>query len=174
MSIEKIKSAIPDYAKDLRINIDNVLNEENSPDLTKKQILGAALSVALAVKNNFLIKNIQSEMEQLFSEQELNGIKTAVSLMGMNNVYYRTMHLIEDESLSKRPAGLRMTMMNSQALPQKDFEMFSLVVSCLSGCGLCIKSHSEKLKKEGLSLSAIQSLIKISAVIQGINQSLYS
>ena len=173
MSIENIKSAIPDYAKDLRINIGNVLNEEISPDLSKKQMFGAALSVALAVKNDFLIKNIQSDCEPLFSEQELNGIKTAVSLMGMNNVYYRSLHLAEDENLSKRPAGLRMTMMSRHGLPQKDFEMYSLAVSCLSGCGVCIKSHSEKLKKEGLSLSAIQSLIRISAVIQGINQSLY-
>lgn len=173
MSIDNIKSAVPDYAKDLRINIGNVLNEENSPDLTKKQIFGIALSAALALKNTFLIKNIQSADEQLFSEQELNGIKTAVSLMGMNNIYYRTLHLTEDNSLSKRPAGLRMTMMNSHGLPQKDFEMYSLAVSCLSGCGVCIKSHSEKLKNEGLSLSAIQSIIKISAVIQGINQSLY-
>ena len=68
-------------------------------------------------------------MSLLFSEQELNGIKTVVSLMGMNNVYYRTMHLIEDESLSKRPAGLRMAMMTSHGLPQKDFEMYSLAVS---------------------------------------------
>ena len=173
MSIENIKSAVPDYAKDLRINLGNVLNEEHSPGLTKKQIFGIALSTVFALKNDFLIKNIQAESGSLFAEEELKGIKTAVSLMGMNNVYYRSLHLAEEEELSKRPAGLRMTMMNSHGLPQKDFEMYSLAVSCLSGCGLCIKSHSAKLKKEGLSFSGIQSIFKISAVIKGVSQSLY-
>lgn len=172
MSIENIQKALPDYAKDMRINIASVLNEENSPGLTKKQVFGTALSSAIAVKNAFLTENILSECENLLSKQELNGIKTVVSLMGMNNIYYRAIHLSEDESLSKRPAGLRMSMMNHHGLAQKDFEIYSLAVSCLAGCGLCIQSHTEKLKKEGLSTSAIHSTIRISAVIQGVNQSL--
>lgn len=172
MSIENIKTALPDYAKDMRINIANVLSEEGSPGLIEKQIFGSALSVAMAGKNLFLTKNILSASKDILSETDLNGIKTAVSLMGMNNIYYRAVHLSEDENLSKRPAGLRMTMMNSHGLSQKDFEIYSLAVSCLSGCGMCIKSHSEKLKREGLSLFAVQSVIRIAAVIQAVNQSL--
>ena len=172
MSLENIKQALPDYAKDLRINLDNVLNPENSAGLTEKQIFGSALSVAMACKNDLLIKNLLLVCENRLSEQDIFGIKTAVSLMGMNNVYYRSIHLAEEEDLSKRPAGLRMTMMLKHGISQIDFEIYSLAVSCLSGCGMCIKSHSAKLKQEGLSLSAIQSVIKISAVIQGCNQSL--
>ena len=172
MSLENIKQALPDYAKDLRINLDNVLNTENSAGLTEKQIFGSALSVAMACKNEFLIKNFLPLCENILSEQDIFGIKSAVSLMGMNNVYYRSIHLAEEEDLVKRPAGLRMTMMLKHGIPQKDFEIYSLAVSCLSGCGMCIKSHSAKLKQEGLSVSAIQSVIKISAVIQGCNQSL--
>ena len=172
MSLENIKQALPDYAKDLRINLDSVLNPENSVGLTEKQIFGSSLSVAMAGKNSFLVKNLLQASENILSDQDIAGIKTAVSLMGMNNVYYRSIHLAEDEELSKRPAGLRMTMMLKHGIDQNDFEIYSLAVSCLSGCGMCIKSHSAKLKKEGLSLSAIQSVIKISAVIQGCNQSL--
>ena len=172
MSLENIKQALPDYAKDLRINLDNVLNPENSVGLTEKQIFGSCLSAAMAVKSSFLIESLLQASEGILSEKDLEGIKTAVSLMGMNNAYYRSIHLAEDEELSKRPAGLRMTMMLKHGVDQKDFEIYSLAVSCLSGCGMCIKSHSAKLKQEGLSLSAIQSVIKISAVIQGCNQSL--
>ena len=172
MSIENIKQAFPDCAKDLKINLDNVLNPENSIGLTQKQIFGSGLSVAMACKNSFLIKNLKQASENILSERDIFGIKTAVSLMGMNNVYYRSLHLAEDDELSKRPAGLRMTMMLKHGIDQVDFEIYSLAISCLSGCGMCIKSHSAKLKKEGLSLSAIQSVIKISAVIQGCSQSL--
>ena len=170
MSLSNIKSAIPDYAKDLRINLDNVLNSENSFGLNEKQVFGSALSVAWACKNSFLAKNLLEN--NILSDQDKEGIKTAVSLMGMNNVYYRSLHLAEDAELSKRPAGLRMLMMQKHGLPQVDFEIYSLAVSCLSGCGMCIKSHASKLKQEGLSASAIQAIIKISAVIQGIHQSL--
>ena len=172
MSLENIKQALPDYAKDLRINLDSVLNPENSGGLTEKQIFGSGLAVALACKNSFLIKNFSQAGENILSEKDIFGIKTAVSLMGMNNVYYRSLHLAEDEDLSKRPAGLRMSMMLKHGIEQKDFEIYSLAVSCLSGCGWCIKSHADKLKKEGLSLSAIQSVLKISSVVQGCNQSL--
>lgn len=172
MSIENIKQAVPDYAKDLRINIGNILTEEGSPGLSQKQIFGAALSVSLAGHNSFLTKNILQAGQNILSEQDISGIKTAVSLMGMNNVYYRSIHLAGDEELSRRPAQLRMSMMNSSGIPQTDFEIYSLAVSCLSGCGMCIRSHSAKLKKEGLSTAALQSVIRISAVIEGLNQSL--
>ena len=172
MSLENIKQALPDYAIDLKINLGNVLNPENSAGLTEKQIFGSSLSVAMACQNSFLAQNLLQESANILSEQDIFGIKTAVSLMGMNNVYYRSLHLAEEEELSKRPAGLRMAMMLKHGIDQADFEIYSLAVSCLSGCGMCIKSHSAKLKKEGLSLSAIQSVIKISAVIQGCNQSL--
>ena len=172
MSVSNIKQAIPDYAKDLRINLENIFNPENSFGLSEKQVFGTALSVAWACKNSFLSGEIQESSQNILSDQDKEGIKTAVSLMGMNNVYYRSLHLCEDAELSKRPAGLRMMMMKSHGLDQLDFEIYALAVSCLSGCGMCIKSHVAKLKQESLALSAIQQVIKIAAVIQGIHQSL--
>jgi len=172
MSIENIKKAIPDYAKDLRINIENILNEEGSPGLSQKQILGTALSVSLAIGQSFLTQNILKLSDSVLSEEDINGIKAAVSLMGMNNVYYRSVHLSENEELLKLPARLRMSMMNNHGISQIDFEIYSLAVSCLSGCGMCIKSHTSKLKQEGLSASALQSVIRIAAVVQGLSQSL--
>ena len=170
MSLENIKQSLPDYAKDLRINLENLFNPENLAGLSEKQSYGSALSVAYATKNKFLIENLLKASETFLSETDITGIKTAVSLMGMNNVYYRSLHLAGDPELSKRPAGLRMLMMQKHGLNQIDFEIYSLAISCLSGCGLCIKSHSSKLKQEGFS--GIQSVIKIAAVIQGIHQSL--
>ena len=172
MSVEVIKTALKDYARDIRINIGNILTREDSPGLTEKQIFGCAISTAIALKNSFLTKHLLLSAKSLITDQDLSGIKTAVSLMGMNNIYYRTLHLAEDKELSQRPARLRMTMMRNHGLDQKDFEIYALAVSVLFGCGMCIKSHTAKLKQEGLSTSAVQSIIRISAVIHGAHQSL--
>ena len=172
MSVESIKAALKGYAKDLRINIGNVLTEENSPGLSEKQIFGCALSAALAAGHPFVSKQLLSAAKESLSGEDVSGIKAAVSLMGMNNVYYRAMHLAEDKDLSQRPPRLRMIMMQSHGIPQKDFELYSLAVSAISGCGMCLKSHTVQLKREGISLEGVHSALRIAAVVQGVCQSL--
>ena len=170
--LEEIKSKLPDWAKDLRINLGNVLSEEGSPGLDKTQIFGSALACAFAEKNSFLATNLKKEAGESLNEGEIFGIKAAVALMGMNNVYYRGVHLAEDPDLSKLPARLRMTMMQAHGISQKNFEIYSLAVSLLSGCGMCIKSHTQVLKKEGVSLEGLQSVFRISSLTKALSQAL--
>lgn len=173
MSIQNLKELLPDFAKDIRINLINVLTLEGAAGLTEKQIFGAALSVAFSLKNTLLIKNLKAEAsDAILSSEDIKGIKTAVSLMGMNNIYYRTIHLAEDHTLSSLPARLRMMSINNPGIDKTDFEIYSLAVSAIAGCGLCIKSHTKKLIQEGLSVEGVQSVIRIAAVIHGCHQSL--
>ena len=172
MSVEAIKAELKGCARDLRINIGNVLTGENSPGLSEKQIFGCALGAALAAGHSFVSRQLALAAKGVLSEGDVSAIKTAVSLMGMNNVYYRAIHLAEDPELSERPARLRMTMMQKSGAPQKDFELYSLAVSAISGCGMCIKSHTAQLKREGVSLEGIHSALRIAAVVQGVCQSL--
>ena len=172
MSIDIIKESLKDYAKDTRINIGNVLTPEGAPGLSEKQIFGSALSVAMSLADSFLVKQLLAAGENILSEQDINGVKIAVSLMGMNNIYYRTIHLAEDQDLSQRPAALRMTMMAKPGIDGKDFEIYSLAISAITGCGMCIKSHSQKLKQEGLPVEGIQSAIRIASVIHAAHKSL--
>lgn len=172
MSIQDLKGLLPDFAKDIRINLTNILTTEGAAGLTEKRIFGAALSVAYSLNNTVLIEHLKEEGESFLSSGDIQGIKTAVSLMGMNNIYYRTVHLAEDTNLSSLPARLRMLSMNNPGIDKTDFEIYSLAVSAVTGCGLCIKSHTKKLLKEGLSMEGIQSIIRIAAVIHGCHQSL--
>ena len=164
---------IPDFAKDIRINLKTVLTEEGAPGLSEKQRAGAALSAALSLKNKALSKGFLKESAgKSLSSEDVQGIKTAVSLMGMNNIYYRSVHLSEDARLSSLPARLRMTALAAPGIEKIDFEIYCLSVSAIAGCGLCIKSHAEKLRKDGLSLEGVQSVLRIAAVIHGCHQSL--
>ena len=104
MSIQGLKELLPDFAKDIRINLTNILTPEGALGLTEKQIFGAALSVACSLKNTLLIKRLKEEADSVLSAEDIQGVKTAVSLMGMNNIYYRTVHLAEDANLSL-PSG---------------------------------------------------------------------
>lgn len=173
MSVASLKNSIPDEAKDIRLNLSSVLTEEGAPGLNKNQIWGVALSCAYASFDKKLVEEILEEASEVLSEEEKKACRSAVSIMAMNNVYYRSVHLSEDPTISKLPAGLRMNVLSQSGIDKKDFEMYSLGVSAINGCGLCIKSHSMQLKKHGVSDQGIQSVFRVASVIQATKQSLF-
>src|SRR3546814_5344847 len=95
MSIDALKSALPDYAKDLKLNLSNVLA---TPGLTEQQIWGTALASALASRNATVIKAVDAEAAQHLSAEGQNAAKAAAAIMGMNNIYYRFVHLTSQRS----------------------------------------------------------------------------
>ena len=85
--------------------------------------------------------------------------------MGMNNVYYRFLHLVEDAEYQSMPARLRMNVMANPGIDKLDFELLSLAVSAVNGCGSCITSHERKLRQHEVSREAIQSAVRIAAAV---------
>jgi alkyl hydroperoxide reductase subunit D len=88
--------------------------------------------------------------------------------MGMNNVYYRFLHLVGDADYQTMPARLRMNVMANPGIDKLDFELYSLAVSAVNGCGLCIESHEKLLRKHEVSREAIQSAVRIAAVVHAV------
>lgn len=168
-TLEQLKSQIPDYAKDVKINLQTLINPENQT-LTTKQIFGSALASAYATKEKTLIKIFEKEAENILLESEIKAVKTAASLMAMNNVYYRFLHLSEDKEYSQMQAGLRMRGIIDHGIEKIDFEIFALAVSIINGCGMCIDAHANQLLKHGLLKTQIQMTAKISAVISAAAQ----
>ncbi len=171
--MQAIKDQFEDYAKDAKLNLSSILSEEGAPGLTQKQIAGTALTCALTLRDEELAQAITQEFESLLDEKDHYGIRAAISLMAMNNVYYRYMHLSEDAELSKMPAKLRMNVMREPGIEKKDFEIYSLAASTLSGCGMCIQAHNRGLKKLNVSAEGIQSVARIAAIINSASQSLW-
>jgi alkyl hydroperoxide reductase subunit D len=170
MTIENLKEKIGDFAKDVRINLGNVISETGAPDLSVTQIYGTALASAYATKNQVVIDAILAEVSDKISAEEIEGIKTAASVMAMNNIYYRFVHLVHDKEYSSMPANLRMQALANPGIDKVNFELYSLAVSAINGCGMCIEAHVRQAEKHNLSKLAVQSCIRIAAVIHSAAQ----
>lgn len=170
MNIDGLKDLLKDYAKDIRLNIGNVLSETPN-GLGEQARLGVFLASAYATKHPDVIKAAQ-EIAAPAGAAHVEAAKLAATLMAMNNVYYRFVHLNEDEEFAKLPAKLRMNGMASPGIEKVDFELMSLAVSAINGCGMCMKSHREVLQKHGVSHEAIQHAVRIAAVTAAVSQGL--
>ncbi len=168
-NLESLKAAIPDYAKDVKINLGSLLSQENQV-LTAKQVFGAALTSAYVTKEKTLIKILENEVQNILSEVEVKAVKTAASLMAMNNIYYRFLHISADKEYSQMPAGLRMQGIVNHGIDKIDFEIFALAASIINGCGMCIDAHANQLTKHGVTKSQVQMVAKIAAVVNSAAQ----
>lgn len=168
-NLESLKAAIPDYAKDVKINLGSLLSQENQV-LTTKQVFGAALTSAYVTKEKTLIKILENEVQNILSEVEVKAVKTAASLMAMNNIYYRFLHISADKEYSQMPAGLRMQGIVNHGIDKIDFEIFALAASIINGCGMCIDAHANQLTKHGVTKSQVQMVAKIAAVVNSAAQ----
>src|ERR1700750_1967082 len=104
MSLESLKAALPDYAKDLRVNLGSLAGE---PALSDEVRAGTFVASALASRNAAVTEAIIAEFAQHLSPESLNAARAAASIMAMNNVYYRFTHLVGGD-YPTLPAKLRM------------------------------------------------------------------
>jgi alkyl hydroperoxide reductase subunit D len=149
-TLDTIRDAIPDYARDLKLNLGSVLTTAGAPGLTEKQIWAVALASAIASRNLPFSRDIESLSVAHLDSAYVNGARAAASIMGMNNIYYRFLHLVEDPEYAQMPARLRMNVIGNPGIDKQDFELLALAVSAINGCGTCVASHERTLRKHGL------------------------
>jgi alkyl hydroperoxide reductase subunit D len=172
MTIET-KLEIKDYARDIKLNLSSVLKTDPESALTENQIHAIALACAFATRNSDLVDFVLSAAQGKISEVEINAAKSAASIMAMNNVYYRFVHLVSNPEYSKLPAKLRMNAIGNSGVSKIDFELYCLAVSAINGCGLCIDSHVKTLENSGVDKYSVQHTIRIAAVINAVAQSIF-
>jgi len=172
MSIQTLRNQLPDYAKDTRLNLSKVLTEEGAEGLSQSQIYGIALASAYATKSKPVIETVYAEVAPVLSPEAIAAAKAAATIMGMNNVYYRFVHLASDKSYGRLPANLRMNVIANPGVDKVDFELMSLAVSAINGCGMCIDAHVHEVTGAGVSQQGVQSSIRIAAVLAAAAQAL--
>ena len=65
-------------------------------------------------------------------------------------------------------AGLRMNAMANPGVDKMTFELASLAVSAINGCGACLDSHERTLRQHDVSAQGVQSALKIAAVLHAV------
>lgn len=165
--VEDIKNSIPDTAKDIKLNLDSVINRSG---LDEVDAHACALAAAIASANGELAYEIQHN-GPLRGTVEREAAKTAAALMGMNNIYYPFVEMTGDEELKRSPSGLRMNAYATHGgVDKKKFEMYALAASIVGKCHFCVKSHYDVLKKEGMTTQQLQAVGRIAAVVGALNK----
>src|SRR5688572_15105732 len=162
MSLQTLKDRLPDYARDIKLNLGSLAAEQV---LSEKQKAGTFIAAALGARNAEVAAAVTAEFAPQLDARELAAAKAAAAVMGMNNVYYRFLHLVENEEYVKLPAKLRMNAIASHGISRADFELWSLAVSAINGCGMCIEAHEKAVRKDGITAEQVQAAVRIAAVV---------
>ncbi|MFF7676550.1 alkyl hydroperoxide reductase [Actinacidiphila glaucinigra] len=165
MALDELKSALPDYAKDLKLNLGSVIGNSELP---QQQLWGTVLATAIASRSAIVLRALEPEARENLSPEAYQAAKAAAAIMAMNNVYYRTRHLLSDPEYGNLRAGLRMNVIGNPGVDKTDFELWSLAVSAINGCGMCLDSHEQVLRTAGVERETVQEAFKIAAVVQAV------
>jgi len=166
MSIDALRERLPAYAKDLSLNLSTLAGETT---LSEQQKWGCFVASAYAVGQEDVVRQLNAAAEAFDVPYEaITAARAAAAIMGMNNVYYRSLHLLSNHEYRTLPARLRMNVIANPGVDKADFELWSLAVSAINGCGMCLDSHEAELRKHGVSSTQIQTAMRIAATVNAV------
>ena len=164
---ETIKGALPDYAKDTKLNLDAVLLRST---LDADVAMGCAVA-ALAATGNGKVLGILLADSPVHAESAM----TAALIMSQNNTWYPYVEMAGDPQLKGLPAQLRMNAIaNHGGTTKSNFEAFSLAASIVGKCEFCVKAHYDGLKTMGYTVEQLRDIGRISAVMNSVAKVLNS
>lgn len=164
--LQKYLEALGPSARDARINLESILSGASTPGLDARQVRLIALACSYGVAQLPKLLALDSDL----TETEIQATKTASALMAMNNVYYRTTHLLNNAEISQLPAKLRMTGMQNSGVDLVSFELMSFAISAIAGCSVCLQAHEKTLLKHELVPQALHSAIRIAAIVESVKR----
>src|ERR1700743_3896134 len=145
MSIENLKDALPEYAKDLKLNLGSIAR---STVLNEEQLWGTLLASPATTRNTQVLTEIGAEAADILSAEAYQAALGAASIMGMNNVFYRGRGFLDGKYDDLRP-GLRMQIIGNPGVDKANFELWAFAVSSINGCGHCVTAHENTLRDPG-------------------------
>lgn len=165
MNLTELAESLPAYARDLKLNLQNVLAQQ---ELTEQQTWTTAVACALACRNEALSRAVLAEAAGKLAPQQLESAKAAFAIMEMNNIYYRFRHMLAKDEYANVPARLRMQAIRTHGGDPVDFELACLAASSINGCEACIKSHEAVVREKGVSPEAVVASVRIAATLHAV------
>jgi lipoyl-dependent peroxiredoxin subunit D len=166
MNLDELIDLLPAYAKDLKLNFSSLVRQQS--DLSEQQAWGTVVASSIAAGNNDLTQAALTEAAAHLSPEALEAAKSAAAVMGMNNIYYRFLHLSSNEKYKTMPARLRMNAMRTHGVNHADFELWCTAVSAINGCGACVDSHEKTLRDKGVTEEKILAAVRIASILHAI------
>ena len=163
--LEKLRARLPETAKDIKLNLQSVFQ---TTTLTPAQLWGVAVASSIAARHAGLAQAVLADASEKVDHTVIADAQAAAALMSMNNVYYRFRHQMGKESYNAKPARLRMNWMAQPRGNKADFELFSLAVSAINGCELCLRSHEEVIVQHGLTEDQVHDAARVAAVLHAV------
>jgi alkyl hydroperoxide reductase subunit D len=157
--VNTLKARLPDYAKDIRLNLDAVIARSS---LAPAHAVGAALAAAFAAGSAQRVEAVEANMPPAEAQAAL----TAAALMGMNNVWYPFVEMSGDSELATVRPELRMNAYATHGgVDRQSFELYALAASIVGKCEFCVRSHYKLLKETGLTTQQLRDVGRIAAVV---------
>jgi len=166
MSLDTLIDGLPPFAKDLKLNYSSLVR--NNIELTPQQLWGTVTVTAIATRSAALTAAVLDAAAAQLSPQALEAAKTSAAIMGMNNIFYRFQHLSSNPRYGTMGARLRMNGLRGHGVEEVDFELWSLAVSAINGCGKCLDAHEKVVREKGASEELVMAVIRVASVIHAI------
>jgi alkyl hydroperoxide reductase subunit D len=170
MSVAELKDRLPDYAKDLRLNLDSVTGATST--LSEQRLWGTVLAAAIASRGATATRELEEEAARHLSPQAAEAARAAAAIMAMNNVYYRSKHQLADAGISgydDLPARLRMQVIGTHGgVDAVDFELWCLAVSAVNGCGACLAAHERTVRAAEVPREQVHEVLRVASVIHAV------
>lgn len=170
LGIDTLKDALPEYAKDLKLNLGSIVR---TTELDEEQLWGSLLASAAATRNTTVLAQIGAEAADNLSAEAYNAALGAASIMGMNNVFYRARHFLDGAYDDLRP-GLRMNIIGNPGVAKVNFELWSFAVSAINGCSECVASHEQVVREAGVSREVVLEVLKVASIVSGVAQAIFA
>ena len=168
MTLIDLKNSIPDFAKDVKLNLSSlVMNSEYDEEL----VYGCAYASSLAIGNNNISDVFEEECRTRFSPEFIESVKATVTVMSLNNVWYKYRDSMPTTEMKMAPQKMRVNIMGNHAgLDKILFESLSLCVSAINGCNFCVKAHSDLLLENNQTKEYVFNIGRIAAVISSLSK----
>lgn len=163
MSIDQLKDRIPDFAKDVRLNLASMMVGET---LSPQSKCGLLLASAIATRNPIVTAAVETAAGVVMMPAAVEAAKSAASVGDEQRLL--PLHLASNPEYKTMPARLRMNAMGHRGVDRADFELWALAVSAINGCGACMDAHEKALRQSGASSEIIQTAVRFAAIMQSV------
>jgi alkyl hydroperoxide reductase subunit D len=165
-ALDRLKSRLPEHARDLRINLGVIAA---ATALTPQQAWGTALTAALTARNAEVSAAIADAAAPYLSAEAVFAARGTASIMAMSNVYNRFIHMMgEDSDYGQMPVRLRMQLIGKPGVDPLDFELWCLAAAAITGCEHCVRSHEATVRDRNGTVEQVHEAVRIAAVVHAV------